>query len=105
MAGTFLPGRTETRTPMNVFVELYSLDNATYEITTTIDVSHHGARVLTNVPWASDQRVAVRMVRGNVNSQARIVHCQARAGQKFEVGLRFDEPTQPWPMAAGACAR
>ena|SRR5207253_6756509 len=51
MANVFPPVRTESRTPEKMLVELYSFENATHEITSTINVSLHGARVLTKVPW------------------------------------------------------
>lgn len=98
MAGTPDSTRTEIRTPMRVFVELYSLDNATYEITNTIDVSEHGAQVESKTAWAPDQRVAVRMIRGNVSSQARVVYSQPRVDRTFLVGLELREPTQSWPV-------
>jgi hypothetical protein len=46
MAKVFPPVRSESR----ILVELYSLENAAHEITSTIYVSSHGARVLTRAP-------------------------------------------------------
>jgi len=63
--------RTEIRPPMKVLVELYSFENATYELTYTVDVSSHAARVLTKDPWQSNQHLAVRSVQGNLYSRAR----------------------------------
>ena len=59
MANVFPPIRTESRIPEKLLVELYSVENATHEITSTINVSLHGARVLTKAPWAPDQDVSV----------------------------------------------
>src|SRR6266568_5170995 len=63
MAGAFPPVRTEGRVPKKVLVELYSFDNAAYEITSTVDVSLHGARVFTKAAWARNQRLSIPSVR------------------------------------------
>lgn len=99
MAGTS-PRRTETRTALKLFVELYSFDNATFEITSTLDVSRHGARVLSDAPWAPDQRLLVRMVGGQLNSRARVAYCRPHACEKYVVGLEIHDPAQYWPTFA-----
>src|SRR5439155_19455064 len=58
--------RTEVRTPMKVLVELCSFENITHEFAYTVDVSAHGARVLTKNPWQSNQHLTVRSVQGNL---------------------------------------
>jgi hypothetical protein len=50
MANVFPPVRTESRIPEKVLVELYSLENVTHEITSTINISSHGVCVLTKAP-------------------------------------------------------
>ena len=50
MAKVFPPVRSESRIPEKMLVELYSLENAAHEITSTINVSSHGARVLQKPP-------------------------------------------------------
>jgi hypothetical protein len=92
--------RRETRTARKVFVELYSFDNAAYEITNTIDVSPHGARVLSKNPWAANQRLSVRSVLGHLYSSARIVYCQPRADKSFDIGLELHQPTEDWPAVS-----
>ncbi len=72
--------RTEIRTPMKVLVELCSFENVTYELTYTVDVSAHGARVLTKNPWQSNQHLTVRSVQGNMYSRARVAYCQSPRG-------------------------
>ena len=92
--------RRENRTAKKVFVELYSLDNAAYEITNTIDVSPHGARVLSKNPWAANQRLSVRSVLGHLYSSARIVYCEPHADQSFAIGLELYHPTEDWPATS-----
>ena len=95
MAGATNVPRAETRKSMSVFVELFSFDNSTYEITDTIDVSPHGARVLSKTPWAPNQRVSIRALGGHLESQARVVYCEQLA-QQYVVGLELQHPTGEW---------
>src|SRR5260370_18222412 len=101
MAGAFPPVRTESRVPKKVLVELYSFDNAAYEITSTVDVSLHGARVLTKALWVPHQRLSVRSVQGNLFSRARIIYCTPLLHRSFSIGLELLHPTGDW-QALGA---
>ena len=47
MADAPLSSRKEPRIPIKLFVSLYSPDNPTFEVASTIDISCHGARVVT----------------------------------------------------------
>jgi len=97
MANVFPPIRTESRIPEKMLVELYSVENATHEITSTINVSLHGARVLTKAPWAPDQDVSVRSIPGNLYSRAHIVYCKPLPDQSYSIGLQLLQPTENWP--------
>ena len=88
--------RTEVRTPMKVLVELCSFENITHEFAYTVDVSAHGARVLTKNPWQSNQHLTVRSVQGNLYSQARVTYCQSVDGRCFAIGLELRQPTADW---------
>jgi hypothetical protein len=96
MAGTFPSRRVEFRSTTNVFVELYSFDNATFEITNTIDISPHGARVLSKTGWAPNQRVSIRALDGHLESRARIVYCEPLAEQSYAIGLELQQPMGAW---------
>lgn len=97
MTGTAGFGRMELRTEMNVPVELYSFDNATFEITHTINVSEHGACVSSDTAWAPNQRVSVRALDGQLKSHARIVYCQHSCGQGYLIGVQLQQPAGKWP--------
>src|SRR5260370_42121776 len=97
MAGAFPPVRTESRVPKKVLVEVDSFDNAAYEITSTVDVSLHGARVLTKALWVPHQRLSVRSVQGNLFSRARIIYCIPLLDRSFSIGLKFLPPTRDLP--------
>src|SRR6267143_2896677 len=81
--------RTENRTRLEVAITLVSLDLATYEVTTTQDVSLHGACVLTKQQWTPNRRIDVRSLQGSFNGLARVVHCQQGRGATFVMGLEF----------------
>ncbi len=81
--------RTENRTRLEVAITLVSLDLVTYEVTTTRDVSLHGACVLTKQQWAPNQRLDVRSLQGSFNGFARVVHCKQRKDAAFVMGVEF----------------
>ena len=81
--------RTENRTPLEVAITLVSLDLVTYEVTTTRDVSLHGASVLTKQQWAPNQRLDVRSLQGSFNGFARVVHCRQKKEAAFVMGSEF----------------
>jgi len=96
--------RTETRTRLEVPITLVSLDLATYEVTSTQDVSLHGACVLTKQQWTPNTRIDVRSLRGSCNGLARVVHCQQRRGTTFVMGLEFFFADGDWNQDRGHSA-
>ena len=96
MADTPLLDRKEVRIPMKMFVNLYSSDNPTSEIAPTIDISCHGARLVTKKIWQPNQLLSVRAIRGNLYSRARVVHCQPYTDSSFVVGIEMYYPTGNW---------
>ena len=96
MADMPLPHRKEVRVPLKMFVNLSSSDDPSFEIAPTIDISCHGARVLTKRSWQPNQQLSVRSIRGNLNSLARIVHCQPFPENSFSIGIEIYSPTGDW---------
>jgi PilZ domain len=96
MATGLNPRRKEIRIPMKVLVELCSFENFTFELAYTVDVSSHGARVLTKNPWQSNQQMSVRSVQDNLYSLARVVYCQSTGDSAFAIGVEMREPTADW---------
>jgi hypothetical protein len=80
--------RTEDRAPLEVAVTLLSMSVGTYELTTTRDVSLHGACILTKQQWEPEQRMDVRSLQGSFSGFARVVHCRQK-GPAFITGLEF----------------
>ena len=91
-----LSRRKEVRIPMKMFVNLHSLDSPTFEIAPTIDISCHGARVVTKKIWPLNQHISVRSIRGNLRSRARVVHCQPYSDSSFLIGIEMYYPTGDW---------
>jgi len=96
VAGTQLTGRKEQRVALKMFVKLSSPDNPSSEIAPTLDISCHGARVVTRRSWRPDEQISVRSIRGNLYSRARVVHCQPHVGDSFVIGIQMYFPTGDW---------
>jgi len=95
------PRRKEFRVPLKTFVNLSAFDKPSYEIASTIDISRHGARVLTRKSWQPNQEVSIRSIRGtNLNSRARVVHCQPYTDNIFVIGIEFYSPIGDWTAFA-----
>jgi len=69
LADAPLLSRKETRIPVKLFVNLHSPDNPTFEVASTIDISCHGARVVTKTFWKPNQHLSVRSIRGNLSRE------------------------------------
>jgi len=90
------PQRAEARTPMRVLVELCSFENVAYEVTYTVNVSHHGARILSKDVWKPNQRLTVRALEGKLNSPGRIAYCHPAESGTYAIGLELDQPSSEW---------
>jgi hypothetical protein len=88
--------RSENRISLKMFVKLSDPVTGEFEITSTIDVSCHGARVLSKSLWETNKDIVVRPIRGNVSSRARVAHCETRRDGSYEVGLELYPPTEDW---------
>jgi hypothetical protein len=89
--------RAETRMPMQVTVDLSSLDVRTpAQEGVTENISARGARVLTTRPWKPNERLNVRSLLGNFRSRARVVYCVAVDKEKYAVGLQLFATAGKW---------
>lgn len=95
MSDPLLP-RTEKRVPMRMFVKLSDPATGTFEITSTIDVSSHGAQVVSKERWQTNHSLLVQPIRGRVSSRARVAHCERRADGFYLVGLEVYPATRDW---------
>ena len=88
--------RAEARIPLRMFVRLSNPETGTFEIATTIDVSSHGARVVTKNVWQPNQDVFVRSIRGNLHSRARVAHCEQYGDDSYSLGLELYSASGDW---------
>jgi hypothetical protein len=84
--------RKEDRVPLKMFVNLSSSDNPSFEIAPTIDISCHGARVLTRRSWQTNQQLSIRSIRGSHKSFGRVAHCQPSTDNRFVIGIEIYSP-------------
>lgn len=88
MEETPLLRRTEFRIPMQMFVNLHSPDNPNFEFARTIDISCHGARVVTKKIWEPNQQLSIRSIRCNIRSLARVAYCLPYKDNLFVIGIQ-----------------
>jgi len=96
LVNTSLSGRKEARIAVKMFVNLHSEDDPSTEVAPTIDISCHGARVVSKRRWQPNQQVSVRSIRGDFYSRARVVHCKPYTDNSFAVGIEMYYPTSDW---------
>ena len=84
-----LAHRKEDRVPLKMFVNLSSSDNPSFEIASTIDISCHGARVVSRNNWHPNQQLSIRSIRGSLKSFGRVAHCQPSTDNRFVIGIEI----------------
>jgi hypothetical protein len=89
VADVSLRHRKEVRVPLKTFVNLSSSDDPSFEIAHTIDISCHGARVVTRRSWQPNQQLAIRSIRGSLKSPGRVAHCQPFTENRFVIGIEI----------------
>jgi hypothetical protein len=85
-----LDGRIEKRIPMAVPVDLVIAEEILVsERVVTVNVSPHGARVVTKRHWRPEEQPWLASLFNEFRLQARVVYCQPLTDGHFCVGLRF----------------
>ena len=88
--------RAENRISLKMFVKISDPSTGLFEITSTIDVSCHGARVLSKSQWETNHDLIVQPIRGSLPSRARVAHCEARTDGSHVIGLELYPQTEDW---------
>lgn len=88
--------RAENRILFKMFVKLSDPATGGFEITSTIDVSCHGARVVSKNLWGMNHDLFLQPIRGNLPSRGRVVHCETRKDGSYEIGLELYPATEDW---------
>jgi PilZ domain len=84
--------RKEDRVPLKMFVNLSSSDNPSFEIASTLDISCHGARVVSRRNWQTNQQLSIRSIRGSFKSFGRVAYCQPYTDDRFVIGIEIFSP-------------
>ena len=88
--------RTESRISFKMFVKLSDPATGAFEITSTIDVSCHGARVVTKSLWDTNHDLFLQPIRGSLPSRGRVAHCETRSDGSYEIGLELYPSIEDW---------
>jgi hypothetical protein len=92
-----LVGRIEKRVGMEIPVRLLASERmGVGEKVVTVNVSPHGARVVTKRRWRTDDHVGIASLAGDLRVQARVVYCHALGDDDFYVGLEFRRGFFDW---------
>ncbi|HTT33230.1 MAG TPA: PilZ domain-containing protein [Methylomirabilota bacterium] len=91
-----LQRRAEKRIRTKMFVKLSDPATGVFEITSTIDVSSHGAGVVTKNHWEQEHELLVQPIRGSLASRARVARCETREDGSFLLGLELYPTTEDW---------
>jgi hypothetical protein len=92
-----LEGRIEKRVRMEIPVRLLASERmSVVEKVVTVNVSPHGARVITKRRWRTDDHVGIAALAGDLRVQARVVYCHAQGDDNFYVGLEFRRSFVDW---------
>jgi len=92
-----LDGRIEKRVPMAVPVDLVIAEEMLVtERVLTVNVSPHGARVVTKRRWRAEEQPWLASLTGYFRLQGSVVYCQPMTNEDFCVGLKFRASLIDW---------
>lgn len=92
-----LDGRTEKRVTMAFPVCLVAAEKLVVaEQAMTVNVSPHGARILTRQRWRPEEQARIASGSGELRVRAKVVYCEPLPNGSFCVGLRFQGPFLDW---------
>jgi len=92
-----LDGRIEKRVPMAVPVDLViEGETLVAERVVTVNVSPHGARVVTKRRWRAEEQPWLASLTSYLRLQGNVVYCQPLTNGDFCVGLKFRASFIDW---------
>jgi hypothetical protein len=96
-ASTLLDGRIEKRIPMVLPVDLVVAEEMLVsERAVTVNVSPHGARVVTKRHWRPEEQPWLASLTSYFRLQGSVVYCQSLTNGDFCVGLKFRASFMGW---------
>jgi len=80
-----------------MLLRLFDPEKHDFEITLTIDISHHGACVVSKNSWPLNVSISVHAMGGGMYSYARVAHCRSVKDRSYyAVGLELTDPSPDW---------
>ena len=90
-------GRIEKRLSMSIPVYLTAVtEPRSHELTTTENVSPHGARAISKRSWRSGEEAFIAPLAGEFPQVGRVVYCETRTGGRFCLGVEFPDRSVKW---------
>jgi hypothetical protein len=84
-------GRAEPRTATNTVASLQSAEEPNIaETVVFVNISEHGARLITGRRWPAGKRVIVTDSVVNFRAKAEVVYCAPYSSRRFAVGVKFN---------------
>ena len=66
------------------------------ELTLTQNISDRGARVFTKQVWSPNESLVIKSLEADLESEARVIYCQALRGRVYAVGIELIAPKGNW---------
>lgn len=99
-------GRMEERLVIAVIVQLAPVEGARtralVEVGFTLNISPHGAYVVSSYPWEKGDLTDVTSLNDRTTLRGEVVHCQRRDCNRYGIGLNFIEQALNWSVFAKA---
>jgi hypothetical protein len=78
-------------------LRLFDPEKREFLITLTIDISRHGACVMSKNSWQPNANISVHSMGGSLYSSARVAHCRSlKDSSYYAVGLELVDPSPDW---------
>ena len=92
--------RAESRVPKRILLRLCSAKNGEFEIAPTINISYHGAQVVSRRFWKQNEQLLVQSTRGRLYSRARVAHYLSLTRNLYLIGLHLYRPSKDWATSS-----
>jgi hypothetical protein len=84
-------GRTEHRMVTNTVASLEAAEEPTIvETVVFVNISEHGARLISRRRWLAGKRVIVSDPQVNYRTSAEVVYCAPYRSRRFAIGVKFN---------------
>ena len=92
-------GRNEKRVTMAIPVCLLIAEKLLFaDQAMTVNVSPHGARVVTRRRWQPEEEPRLASSSGDLQARAKVVYCEPLTDGNFCIGLQFHLPIVDWQL-------